>query len=252
MSNADEPVDWDLDAAFGEDYLHFYAPFVTDERSNDEAELIAELLGLPAGARILDLCCGTGRIALRLAANGYRVTGYERSELFLEHARRDASALGIDVEWIQGDVRELDLEGRFDGVVSWFTSFGYSDDPTERDVLRRMHRSLVPGGRLLLESLNLFQEVFDPSARSVKRIGSDVMLDERRYDPLTGREHFHRSVFRQDRPPREFDFSVRLFSLPELRGWLHATGFRNVEAFDSEAEPFDTDSDRMILVADRP
>ena len=63
----------------------------------------------------------------------------------------------------------------------------------------------------------------------MKRIGSDVMLDERRYDPLTGREHFHRSVFRQDRPSREFDFSVRLFSLPELRGWLHDAGFEAIE-----------------------
>ena len=35
---------------FGEDYLHFYAPLLTDERSDRETELIVRLLGLPAGA----------------------------------------------------------------------------------------------------------------------------------------------------------------------------------------------------------
>jgi cyclopropane fatty-acyl-phospholipid synthase-like methyltransferase len=64
---------------FGEDYLHFYAPLLTDERTDREVELILRLLALPVGARLLDCPCGHGRIANRLAARGLEVTGASRS-----------------------------------------------------------------------------------------------------------------------------------------------------------------------------
>ena len=52
-------------------------PFVTGTRG--EVDFIARELGLPAGARILDVGCGTGRHAVELARRGYRVTGVDLS-----------------------------------------------------------------------------------------------------------------------------------------------------------------------------
>src|SRR5690606_38711568 len=137
-------------------------------RSDAGAALIEGLLGLRPGERVLDLACGTGRIAVRLAERGARMTGLDRSALFLEHARRAAEQRGVAVDWVEGDVRELDDVERFDAVVHWFTSFGYFDDARNRDVLCRIRRSLRPGGRLLLETMNLHQVVFDPTACAVK------------------------------------------------------------------------------------
>jgi SAM-dependent methyltransferase len=77
---------------------------------------------------VLDLACGHGRIANRLAARGARVTGLDATPLFLDLARRDANARGVDVDYLEGDMRTLPWTGRFDRVVNWFTAFGYFDD----------------------------------------------------------------------------------------------------------------------------
>ena len=55
------------------------------------------------------------------------------------------------MEYVQGDLRELPFDGRFDAVLNWFTSFGYFDDEGNRRVLEGFHRALRPGGTLLLE-----------------------------------------------------------------------------------------------------
>jgi SAM-dependent methyltransferase len=125
---------------FDEDYLWFYDEML-EARSADDVELIARVLDLPGGADVLDAPCGHGRIANRLAARGLNVTGLDVTPLFIELARERAAAAEVDVEYLEGDVRELPFEGRFDAVVNWFTSFGYFDDAGNRRVLGGFHRA---------------------------------------------------------------------------------------------------------------
>ena len=74
---------------FDDDYLYFYAPGL-DERADGDAALITRLLDLRPGARVLDVPCGHGRIANRLAARGFSVTGIDLSDAFLAEARAGA------------------------------------------------------------------------------------------------------------------------------------------------------------------
>ena len=96
---------------FGEDYLYFYETFLDDELSDAQAELIWRALRLGEGNEVLDVPCGHGRIANRLAARGARVTGLDADAFFLERARADAAARGVEVEYVQGDMRELAVGG---------------------------------------------------------------------------------------------------------------------------------------------
>jgi SAM-dependent methyltransferase len=114
--------------AFGEDYLYFYDAFLTDEVSDAQADRLWRLLELESGVEVLDVPCGHGRIANRLAARGASVTGLDADPLFLERARADAAARGVEVEYIQGDMSTLPWEESFDLVLNWFSSFGYFDD----------------------------------------------------------------------------------------------------------------------------
>ena len=59
---------------FGEDYLYFYEEWLDDELSDAQAELIWDVLGLGEGDEVLDVPCGHGRIANRLARRSARVT----------------------------------------------------------------------------------------------------------------------------------------------------------------------------------
>ncbi len=143
--------DWPIEGLFDDDYLHFYAQRLNEGASDVEALLISQLLGLSDGAEVLDLACGHGRIANRLAGHGARVTGLDATPMFLEVARRDSATRGVAVDYVEGDMRSLPWTSPFDAVVSWFTAYGYFDDSQNRDVLANVHRALRAGGRFLVE-----------------------------------------------------------------------------------------------------
>jgi release factor glutamine methyltransferase len=84
-----------------------------------ETELLVEAgLGLPAGARVLDLGTGSGAVALALKDErpDLRVSGSDRSEPALELAGLNASKLELDVQWLHADL--LEDVGEFDAILS--------------------------------------------------------------------------------------------------------------------------------------
>jgi SAM-dependent methyltransferase len=235
---------------FDEDYLYFYETLLTDEVSDRQAELLWTLLELEPGMDVLDLACGHGRIANRLAARGAQVVGLDATPLFLERARTDAEARGVDVDYVEGDMRELPWEARFDRIVSWFTSFGYFDDDENRAVLREAHRALRLGGRLAIENNNLPELLRRWQPATVLERDGDFAIDRSAFDPTTGRAVTERVIVRDGRS-RRFEFRVRMFVAVELRDWLLETGFASVESYDGEGKPLTADGRRMITVARR-
>ena len=129
----------------------------TEAAAPAEAAFLWRALGLKRGAEVLDVCCGTGRHALRLARRGATVTGLDATASYLAKARRDAKKRGLAVRLVRGDMARLpaSFTGRFDAVYNVWTSFGYALDPREDlRILKGMARALKPGGRLLLDLLD--------------------------------------------------------------------------------------------------
>lgn len=95
---------------------------------------------------VLDAGCGAGApIADYLIAQGARVTGIDVSAPMLDRARERHHA----AEWLEADMRTVDLETRFDGVVGWH-SFFHLTPADQRQTLARFAGSLRAGGALLL------------------------------------------------------------------------------------------------------
>lgn len=232
---------------FDDDYLYFYDRSLDEETSDREAKLVWDLLGLSTGTEVLDLACGHGRIANRLAAHGARVTGLDATAAFLELARADAAARGVDVEYVEGDMREVPWSGRFDAVLSWFTSFGYFEDDDNRRVLAAAYDTLKPGGRLLIENNNLAAILGRSVPAYVNERDGNFMLDRFSFDLPRGRIHTDRTVVRDGRA-RTFSYDVRLFWPTELADWLREAGFRGVEVRSREGE-LTPDSRRMVTIA---
>ena len=253
---------FDASAMYDSDYLHFFAsagsagspthgPLVGTAHRGDSADLVWQLLDLRPGLRVLDLACGHGTLANALAARGCQVTALDSSAVFLDRARADAATMGVPVEYVAGDMRELpDWTDRFDRLVNWTTAFGYFDDPTNRAVLAEMARVLRPGGRLAIDLDNLpkFLASYTPSRITATRDNGDMLVDRHHLDALTGRFEIHRTVIRDGRA-RELTFLKRLFGFPELRDWCTAAGFVGVAGHGEDGRPLTAEHHRMIVTA---
>lgn len=251
--------EFDFDAAFGENYLHFYLPMLHAERSAAEAEEIVETLGLKPGDRVLDAPCGHGRISNLLQQKGLLVTGIDRSALFLEKAAADASLLGGQTpRYLEGDLRQLPIASEeaasFDAVVCWFTSFGYFDDDGNRQVLREFRRALKDGGNLLIETIHrdAFVRYFTPAPfANVTRAGtdeSDLEIDTSVFDSESGSIRTKRTIVR-DGEVATFGFTIRLPALTELRAWLESAGFSAVQFQSRNGQPLGLETRRLVVLA---
>ena len=239
---------FETEKVFGEDYLYFYEAMLGPERTELEVDSIWRLLELEPGMEVLDLACGHGRIANALAERGVRVTGLDATPYFLDLARADAAARGVDVEYVHGDMRSLPWSERFDRVVNWFTSFGYFSDDDNRRVLVETHRALRPGGRLAIENNNAAFILRNLREHDVDERDGNFMLDLREFEPATGRMVSERIVIR-DGKVRRSRFFVRMFLFPELRDWLLAAGYASVDACGWDGEPLTLATRRMVTLA---
>ena len=258
---------FDAASMYDEDYLYFFAapgdliefavhgPVVPGAGFPGEAvaELAWQLLDLRPGMSVLDLACGHGELASRLAARGCQVTGLDSSAVFLDRARTDAAAAGVSVEYVAGDMRQLPWSGRFDRVINWSTAFGYFDDTTNRAVLDGIAGVLRPGGRLAmdLDNLTSFLASYCPSRVVAARENGDMLVDRYHLDAVTGRFEAERTVIRRGRA-RRVNFVKRLFGFPELRDWLLAAGFNAVTGYGEDGQPLTADHKRMVIVAALP
>lgn len=238
---------FDFEATFGEDYLYFYADFLSDEHNDADVDAIVSILGLEGGESILDAPCGHGRISNRLAARGMRVVGIDATELFLTRARQDGSS----AEYLHGDIRALPVDGPFDVALSWFTSFGYFEDDENRQVLSEYRRVLRPGGRLLIEMQNHdeFVRRFTPAPFSMTtRVGDDLMIDTSEFDCMTGRVETDRMTVRNGNVTGSH-FFVRVPTIPELRGWLADAGFSESAFTARDGKAPSIHRQRLVVVA---
>ncbi len=102
----------------------------------------------PAPARVADLGCGTGSLAVLLAERGYAVSGIDVSPAMVERARAKAADAGLPVEFAVGDASTPELPAAaFDVVLVRHVTWAL---PDPRDGLRRWTDLLAPGGRMVL------------------------------------------------------------------------------------------------------
>ena len=110
----------------------------------------AELLGGTPTA-VLDLGCGPGLYAERLAALGHRCVGIDVSPASIAFARARAATAGDRLRYVEGDVRATDLGHGYGLVMMLFGEFNTLPRGDAAALLSRAHAALASGGILLLE-----------------------------------------------------------------------------------------------------
>ncbi|WP_243795014.1 class I SAM-dependent methyltransferase [Saccharopolyspora gloriosae] len=243
-------MDWEV--LFGENYDHFDLPDLTPELSRREVKSIVKLGGLVPGMSLLDAPCGHGRHANILASQGYSVVGVDRDERFLAMAAEEARAMNVEVDYRQVDLREMSFEDEFDVAVSWYSSFGYFDDETDRDILRRYRRALRPGGRFLLDMYSPYRHIprmlvnHDRHVDIVAR-DADMAVEIHEMDAVDSRCYSEKVTIRGGKVERA-RFSVRMFTAPEILEWFRTAGFSDASVTDEYGGTFTISSHRLLVV----
>jgi SAM-dependent methyltransferase len=113
------------------------------------------------GGPVVELGVGTGRIAIPLAADGFRVIGVDSSRGMLEVCRERATLAGVSLDLRLGDLRDPPIDDRVPLVLCPFRSLLHlHTDADRRKALRAVRRLLLPEARFIFD-------VFEPSQRDI-------------------------------------------------------------------------------------
>jgi SAM-dependent methyltransferase len=247
------PTEWPV-AFFDDEYLKIYLHQFTPERTEQEVDFIEAALAPAPGDSVLDLACGSGRHAIRMAQRGYRVTGVDFNPRYLELAAAEAGRAGVTVEWVARDMRALDFTARFDRVYSFFTSFGYYSDEENEEVLERIARALRPGGCLLLDMMNRDWLLTHPQQRTwSQREDGALLMEEISLDLRSSRVTSRLTLIEPDRgagPVKQFD--LRAYTCAELTALLRRAGLVVLQVWGgADRSVYSAESRRLTLLAEK-
>jgi SAM-dependent methyltransferase len=217
-----------------------------------EVRFIQTHLGLKKGSTVMDLACGVGRHSILLAQKGVVVTGLDGMPSYLRIARERADRAGVEVRWVQSDMRKVTNKNEFDAVLSCWTSFGYfpafSDD---MKVLKQITRALKPGGYFFLDVINGPRVIKQATQKDWRRQRDGYILEE--FDIKEGKDASLTTKWtfiQPGRPIREGLHFVRLYDKARITTALNQAGMTPVKFFGGfKNEAYTEDSERMLVIA---
>jgi SAM-dependent methyltransferase len=249
-----------------EAYAHLYDLDYADE----DLDLPVVLsFAARCGSPILELGCGTGRLVVPLAQEGYHVTGVDLSEAMIDRARTKVAEQDLSgrATLVVQDIRRLALEDKFTLAYAAINSFMHLTSADDQlAALVRIRRHLQPGGLLVLD-------LFNPDPGRLAESHGQVILDKVLKDPASGdrlmkfhtervdlgRQIVYVTLFVDrvdDRGAVQrtwFPFTLRYLYRDELVLLLRHAGFDVETIYGSyDLDDFNGESERMIAVASRP
>ena len=209
-------------------------------------------------AKILELCCGTGRLTLPIAKDGYRICGVDYTSSMLERAKAKASEAGLEIHFIEADIRTLDLQGKFDLIFLPFNSIHHLYKNEDLFMaLKGVQNHLKEEGRFLLDCFNPNIQYIAESEREQRVIaeyttndGREVLIKQTmRYESATqiNRIEWHYFINGEFHSIQNLD--MRLYFPQELDSYLERAGFHIIHKFGGfEEEAFGDHSEKQIYV----
>jgi SAM-dependent methyltransferase len=209
-------------------------------------------------ARILELCCGTGRLTIPIAKKGYTICGVDYTASMLEAAKAKAMEAGVDVSFVQGDIRVLDLPEQFDLIFIPFNSIHhlYKNEDLFK-ALQLVKKHLKEGGLFLMDCFNPNIHLIVEGTERPKEIAAYTTKDGRavlinqhmRYESSTqiNRIEWHYFINGDFHSVQNLD--MRMYFPRELDSYLQRCGFSIIHKFGGfKEEAFTDDSEKQVYV----
>ncbi|MEQ8237897.1 MAG: class I SAM-dependent methyltransferase [Cyclobacteriaceae bacterium] len=209
-------------------------------------------------ARILELCCGTGRLTLPIAKEGYQIHGVDNSPSMLQQAKEKASKEGLVIDFIEADIRTLELPEKYDLIFIPFNSIHhlYKNEDLFK-VFKVVKNHLNAGGLFLMDCYN-------PNIQLIVE-GEQGLKDMAEYTTKDGREVLIKQVMRYENETQinriEWHYFIdgafnsiqnldmRMYFPQELDAYLQWNRFNILHKFGSfTSEAFNDHSEKQIFV----
>jgi len=209
-------------------------------------------------AKILELCCGTGRLTLPLAKEGYAISGVDNSFSMLEQAKVKAIEAGLEVEFIEADIRTLDLPEKYDLIFIPFNSIHHLYQNEDLFMaFSAVKKHLKKGGLFLLDCYNPSIHYIVEGEKELKEIAEYTTNDGRkvlikqvmRYESKTQINRIEWHYFINDQFDSIQNLDMRMYFPQELDSYLKGNGFAIIDKFGSfDEEAFTDDSEKQVFV----
>ena len=222
--------------ALYDDFAWFYNRYWNEEFHSLAFPILERiwLPRLPAKARVLDVCCGTGYLAGLLTARGYRVTGVDSSAEMITHARENVPGAAFQV----ADAATFKVLGKMDGAVCTFDSLNHIlEVETLQAAFKRIAVTLKSGASFVFDVLleSAYQTNWADNF-TIVRDDHVLLLAGSGFDFRTHLASCHITMFRLlEGQWRRSDVEVveRSYSTLEIDEALEAAGFRHTEFYDA-------------------
>ncbi|MDU1905318.1 MAG: class I SAM-dependent methyltransferase [Dysgonomonas sp.] len=207
---------------------------------------------------ILELCCGTGRLTIPLAQEGFNITGVDNSPSMLKQAQEKANELNIPIQFVESDMRCLDLPEVYDIIFIPFNSIHHLYNNQDLfNVLTGVKKHLKEDGYFLFDCFNpdihyivnsenheqVIAEYSTKDGRSV------VIKQIMTYENTTQINRIKWHYFINGKFDSIQDMDMRLFFPQELDAYLGIYGFEIINKFGGfKEEIFENKSGKQIFV----
>lgn len=209
-------------------------------------------------ARILELCCGTGRLTLPIAKDEYTITGVDYTPSMLDQAKLKAAEAGLNIHFIEADIRTLNLQDKYDLIFIPFNSIHHlykNEDLFKALIAVKNH--LKDGGLFLLDCFNPNIQYIVEGEKEQQEVatyttgdGREVLIKQTmRYEKKTqiNRIEWHYFINGEFHSIQNLD--MRMFFPQELDAYLEWNGFHIIHKYGGfEEEAFDDHSEKQIFV----
>ena len=226
--------------------------------SMDDLQFYKRWLPKNKDARILELCCGTGRLTLPIAKDGYDISGVDYTASMLHQAKMKAAEAGLRINFIQADIRTLDLQKKYDLIFIPFNSIHHLYE--NEDLFKVLHvvkNHLKDGGLFLLDCFNPNIRYIVEGEKEQQEIATYTTGDGRevsikqtmRYENKTqiNRIEWHYFINGEFNSIQNLD--MRMFFPQELDSYLEWNGFSIIHKYGGfEEEIFNDDSEKQVFV----
>ena len=210
------------------------------------------------GGPVLELACGTGEIAIKIANEGMLVTGLDFSQKMLDQAIKKSNEKNMKIQWIKEDMTDFNIKKKISSILmpgaamNWILN--YKDF---EGCLSCVKTHLKQEGRFIFDVFNPDLEILlkDPSEKypmyeypNPHSKGEVIVSGSNTYDRVTQISHY-KSYYKIENKEIVRSAKLRMYFPQELDALLYYNGFKINNKFGTfDEEPFNSDSNHQIII----